>query len=597
MRYLGWMACIVTLISAPSSQADKIAWRVQHNELFWYKITNQLPPLGKDKKRPPTKDGSIWRGFPHHHWGATYRDLGVRARPFVGRLSELPMWLATGIPGRNLSDRPYKFRRMFEELKVGVKGSWTRSDQAQFAGQPALELRLSARLAGAKWPEAAGRLIDGQLSGRVYYHESRGHVLGGYLEVHWRTTTDPTHAIHKGKPLHLRYKFEFSLLHVLKLDGHRMQKLINAAIDKGAKYLLSKQLKDGSWDGIYTKTHPMGQTALITLTLMVSGIPAKDPRIVKALAYLSKQPHRKTYDDAVMLMTLLGKYAPAGEALERMTQAELKKSLNDIPNRVSKTDRKRIIAGVTFLLGRAKRSPVELSTGGNPFGTRPRWSYPSTKAAAWDNSNGQYAVLGLLAADRAGVKIPPHEWELVAKHWLRYQSRNGPKVILLRQGKKGQVSREAAEARGWSYSVIRPSSASAHYRSGYGSMTCAGVGSLAICRNRLLVHGRLDSKLRIKLDEGIRDGWAWLQKFHDVRQNPFRGTAWHLYYLYGLERAGVLADRKHLGRLDWYLDGAGYLISHQRSDGSWMTNYLRDTCFALLFLKRGTLPLEQTGGK
>ena len=55
------------------------------------------------------------------------------------------------------------------------------------------------------------------------------------------------------------------------------------------------------------------------------------------------------------------------------------------------------------------------------------------------------------------------------------------------------------------------------------------------------------------------------------------------------------------GDQEWYPVGAKYLLDHQRGDGSWssqaapptgrMKEYL-DTCYALLFLRRATLPLE-----
>jgi hypothetical protein len=69
------------------------------------------------------------------------------------------------------------------------------------------------------------------------------------------------------------------------------------------------------------------------------------------------------------------------------------------------------------------------------------------------------------------------------------------------------------------------------------------------------------------------------------------------YYLYGLERAGVLLLAPKFGEHDWYDDGSRLIIGAQAGDGSWdagdagTVGPTCDTCFAILFLARGTTPL------
>jgi hypothetical protein len=66
---------------------------------------------------------------------------------------------------------------------------------------------------------------------------------------------------------------------------------------------------------------------------------------------------------------------------------------------------------------------------------------------------------------------------------------------------------------------------------------------------------------------------------------------WNYYFLYGVERAGMLYDTKLIGSHDWYTEGALWLLEAQGAEGSW-DDSLFDTCFAILFLKRATRPLQ-----
>ena len=81
-----------------------------------------------------------------------------------------------------------------------------------------------------------------------------------------------------------------------------------------------------------------------------------------------------------------------------------------------------------------------------------------------------------------------------------------------------------------------------------------------------------------------------------MKSNPPGGRGWHYYYLFGLERAGVLTDKKFIGDHDWYREGASYLLEKQLPEGFWETQAneygtaVSNTCFALLFLKRSTPP-------
>lgn len=134
------------------------------------------------------------------------------------------------------------------------------------------------------------------------------------------------------------------------------------------------------------------------------------------------------------------------------------------------------------------------------------------------------------------------------------------------------------------------------------SMTTAGLAMLVILKS-VLEEDRVYQKVYARaVDQAIRDGAAWVA-------HRFRVTAGHqYYYLYGLERAGVLTGCHYFGENDWYVEGGRWLLANQNADGSWTERRggpggmaggggpaggvdFVPTCFALLFLKRGTVPV------
>ena len=67
----------------------------------------------------------------------------------------------------------------------------------------------------------------------------------------------------------------------------------------------------------------------------------------------------------------------------------------------------------------------------------------------------------------------------------------------------------------------------------------------------------------------------------------------NLYFLWSVERVAVVYDLRTIGGQDWYAWGVSVLLAHQAGDGSWKDAFPGpiDTCFALLFLKRGSVPI------
>jgi len=80
------------------------------------------------------------------------------------------------------------------------------------------------------------------------------------------------------------------------------------------------------------------------------------------------------------------------------------------------------------------------------------------------------------------------------------------------------------------------------------------------------------------------------------QERPAGTNEFFYYYLYALERAGMLVGAETIGGHRWYVEGAKVLVEAQKPDGSWehagdWNKPVWNACFAVLFLKRATRPL------
>lgn len=346
---------------------------------------------------------------------------------------------------------------------------------------------------------------------------------------------------------------------------------VNKAVDKGVEFLMAQQSVDGAWPATKAMLeHRLGHTALMTLACLKGGITVRDPQIRKAFKWMRTQPLTKTYDVGVLLMALHALYSPKDE--EQVVEVDKyghRKIKDPCLSGMSKADRAWMKKAVAFLL--------EHQQGGH-------WRYPEKGV---DVSNSQYALLGLWAASRCGFKIPSKVWMDSLEWLMKSQERQGRSVKLLVNEVRGKYRvawTENARARGFRYI---PGTASPVT----GAMTTAGMAGMAICQDELWGSRKFTPKLRAASRRSIRDSLAWMQDNFDVSRNPGEpGGGWHYYYLYGMERAGILARARFMGKFDWYKDGADFLLQAQRSDGGWyqQDDVQIDTAFAILFLKRST---------
>lgn len=200
-----------------------------------------------------------------------------------------------------------------------------------------------------------------------------------------------------------------------------------------------------------------------------------------------------------------------------------------------------------------------------------------------DNSNSQYAALGIRACAEAGIEFPKDVIQR-ARNWLvRCQNYDGGWPYLLPAG-LGPESKEG--------DVRHPS---------YGSMTLGAIGSLAIF-DKLLGEN-------FKKNQSIVRGLDWVSKRFQAEKHPGMEDRYDpikdkrmigemMYYLYSMERAADMYGTEHFGPHAWYPEGAAFLLRTQGKDGAWKDPSSEPepvaTCFAILFLKRATTPLIET---
>lgn len=398
--------------------------------------------------------------------------------------------------------------------------------------------------------------------------------------------------------------------------AREFQAAVNRAIERGVAWLRERQQRDGTFEirpvQMFMIPGPgtLGPTALALYTLRACGVPADDAAVVKGFwalraRYEALRVRRDGLDTYGVALTLLALEAHRAAPAPPPAAAP-GTSVPGVPS-----PSRRIPEEDLLWMRELTRWLVLAQTDGGGF------SYGSpARGPVYDFSNGQFALLGLKTARRCGIDVHREVWRRAADHLLEHQEKRGPPAGRFEPaavdeeghgtGSLREVARDAA--RGWGYRQGMPAT---------GSMTSGGVSSLVICRSELLGSTIWGQEADRRLVRGVRDGIAWLGLRFTVSENPgppgamaFR-ELWHTYYLYGLERAGVLAGVSHMERHAWYDEGARFLLDAQRDDGSWIgeralaagaspgvgpdaptANFL-DTCFALLFLKRATFRVDR----
>ena len=334
-----------------------------------------------------------------------------------------------------------------------------------------------------------------------------------------------------------------------RAELREIQPRIDGAIDKGVRWLLDRQLPDGSWR-FHADEYPNGQTALSVYTLLKAGISPRHPAVARGLAFLDRRLPTKTYSAGLQLMA----YEAAHDAARKERMKEILKLLISWQN----------------------------SDGGFGYGGEAK-----TRS---DLSNAQYGALGFRSAMLAGIRVPTKPLDELWKYAAALQE--SQRQVQLPPDPVESMDGYARESR------TRPGYAAGfRYVPGAeptGSMTAAGLGVTLIVRD---TYGdRLDKARAQEVATQVDLGVNWLRMNWSVEQNLSRdgsNRGWELYYLYGLERVGSLLMQEILAGHAWYLEGAQSLLRRQRGAGDFGDE--ADTCFAILFLKRATWAGRTTG--
>ncbi len=425
---------------------------------------------------------------------------------------------------------------------------------------------------------------DGKADGTRTFDPARGVVTSARIRMSARKRIAMGAKAEPAGRLDAIFDLKLREVRVARYPGFDAE--VNAAIDAGAKLVKGWQKPDGSYPAF--GGHDLGTTALCVLTLAACGAPRDDPAVAKGLDWIiARNPPPRTYARALALMAFDEAFAPPGE--EAMLAAGRIKTRR----RALSADQRAWCERVAGYLERDMESPGS-------------WGYPSAPNAVlkFDSSNTQYGALGLRAASRLGFPVKETTWYGLTRHFEVVRERKGPRAALA-LGRDDDPAPTAAggtaaapptvtvpEVTGFLYSTreTRP----------WLSMVCAGIASLELARHELLAakSPKATTTFVAEVEARVLSGWAWLDAHWAVDRNAEHpGLTWPYYALYALERAAIFSRVRTVGGRDWYFEGAVQILLRRHKDGHWDeagTDKTIGTCFALLFLKRATVPLAVT---
>lgn len=308
----------------------------------------------------------------------------------------------------------------------------------------------------------------------------------------------------------------------------------NSMVTKSVDYL---RVRGQASDGSFSKSAGIGPTGLVTAALLTSGVPAQDPIVAKALAFLEEHVQEnggiyradslhKNYDTCIAMVAFAkaGNKAKYGKILER-AEAFVKDNQMDE--------------------GEGK-DPSSVDYGGAGYGKHKR---P-------DLSNTSYLVdalreIGNGPEDEAIQKA----LAFVSRcQNLETAANNSPHAAKINDGgfyytvAAGGESKAGTEPNGGLRS--------------YGSMTYAGLKSM--------IYAGLD-----KSDRRVAAAVSFLRKHYDLESNPGVGQQGLFYYYHTMAKAlDALGEAEFVDdagtKHNWKQELRSKLAELQLEDGSWV---------------------------
>jgi hypothetical protein len=411
----------------------------------------------------------------------------------------------------------------------------------------------------------------------------------------------------------------FCLVLALWTDGRSAcaavpERAIQGAIDRGVAALKKRQHSDGHFGG-----YGAGSTALAALALLECGVAPDEECVRKAAAAVRAEcpDMNRVYNLslAIMFFDRLGdrQDVPLIQALTvRLLEGQFPEG--GWSYTTPKVDEKEVQRLKKLLEQRVelKTKPDETPEGPPPLdpnlqerlrrleqrpnGGQARIENQQAKPEGYiDNSNTQFAVLALWVARR---------------HHL-------PADGALRQAER--YFRTTQEQGRWHYIrffdtesiTVNPMYfVNSFSPRGQSAMTCAGLIGLAIgagvARDAQIRTAPGPNGKQPALREPLRDPLvqaALLYVGGQLAQTLNTGLPAvqnldnDYYFLWSVERVGVIYSLTHMAGLDWYQTGAFLILRHQDPQtGLWTGRYPAeiDTCFALLFLRKSNFARDLT---
>jgi hypothetical protein len=310
---------------------------------------------------------------------------------------------------------------------------------------------------------------------------------------------------------------------------------VDNAIKKGVEFLYSKQPWEGN-PGAHDQEG--GLACMATYALLAAGESPQDGRMKQAVDLVKGLPLQGTY--------AIGMRAQIYQFLQKAGNAQA-------------------IRNDAMLLGDRMRMKERMTDKERKDHAESDGLFRyAQKDLDYDHSCSNYGVLGMWAIAETNFEVPTLFWQKSEAAWLRHQHEDGSWSYV------GGGSDTHDDQKGWEHQ-------------GTMSMTSAGVATLFITQEYL--HGMEGLRCTGNVSNpAIEAGIRWMSQHMDKIAGERTYYTW-----YNVERVGTASGLKYFGTVDWYKDGADYLVKHQGGDGNWGS--IPDTCFSILFLVRGRAPV------